>query len=75
MFDRDTAVRALEALASELDSRGVVAHVFVVGGAAMTLAFDARRMTRDIEAVFSRRRRSTARPTQLLKSLSFRTTG
>jgi hypothetical protein len=52
MFDRDTAVRALEALASELDSRGVVAHVFVVGGAAMTLAFDARRMTRDIEAVF-----------------------
>jgi hypothetical protein len=52
VFDRDAALRALEALASELDSRGVVAHVFVVGGAAMTLAFDARRMTRDIDAVF-----------------------
>lgn len=52
MFDRDTALRAFEELASELQSRGLHAHVFVVGGAAMALAFDARRMTRDIDAVF-----------------------
>src|SRR5258707_10307925 len=52
MFDRDAALRTLEELASVLASRGVDAHIFVVGGAAMALAFDARRMTRDIDAVF-----------------------
>jgi len=52
MFDRDAALQALDALAAELHDRGVTARVFVVGGAAMALAFDARRMTRDIDAVF-----------------------
>ena len=32
--------------------RGVVADVFVVGGAAMALAYDAARVTRDVDAVF-----------------------
>ena len=52
MFDRDTALQALDELASVLAARGVEGRVFVVGGAAMALAFDARRMTRDIDAVF-----------------------
>ncbi len=52
MFDRDAVLRALEDLASVLASRGLEGRVFVVGGAAMTLAFDARRTTRDVDAVF-----------------------
>lgn len=52
MFDRELAVRAFEELASILASHGVEGRIFVVGGAALALAFDARRMTRDIDAVF-----------------------
>lgn len=52
MLDRAQALRAFEELASILSSRKVEGRVFVVGGAAMALAFDARRMTRDIDAVF-----------------------
>ena len=32
--------------------RGVVADVFVVGGAAMALAYDATRVTRDVDSLF-----------------------
>ncbi|WP_158566335.1 hypothetical protein [Micromonospora craterilacus] len=32
--------------------RGVVADIFVVGGAAMALAYDARQVTRDVDATF-----------------------
>jgi hypothetical protein len=32
--------------------RGIVADVFVVGGAAMALAYDAACVTRDVDAVF-----------------------
>ena len=32
--------------------RGLIADVYVFGGAAMALAYDARRATRDIDAVF-----------------------
>ncbi|SRR5216683_8371116 len=39
-------------LASAVARRGVVADVFVVGGAAMALAYDAARVTRDVDAVF-----------------------
>jgi methylmalonyl-CoA mutase cobalamin-binding subunit len=52
VFDRDQALRALEALAATLAARGIEGRIFVVGGAAMALAFDARRSTRDIDAVF-----------------------
>ena len=37
---------------TRLARRGVVADVYVFGGAAMALAYDARRATRDIDAVF-----------------------
>jgi len=52
MLDRDAALRALEELASVLESRGIAGRMFVVGGAAIALAFDARRTTLDIDAIF-----------------------
>ncbi len=51
-MNREEIVDALTALAAELDGRGVSAEMYVVGGAAMALAFDERRSTRDIDAVF-----------------------
>jgi hypothetical protein len=51
-MDRGEIVDVLTALASELESRGVSAEMYVVGGAAIALAFDERRATRDIDAVF-----------------------
>lgn len=51
-MDRTEIIAALTALAEELDSQGVSAQMYVVGGAAIALAFDERRSTRDIDAVF-----------------------
>ena len=51
-MDRGEIIAALTALAGELERRGVVAEMYVVGGAAIALAFDERRATRDIDAVF-----------------------
>jgi hypothetical protein len=51
-MDRSEIIDALTALAGELERRGVVAEMYVVGGAAIALAFDERRATRDIDAVF-----------------------
>ncbi|MHB1810173.1 MAG: DUF6036 family nucleotidyltransferase [Solirubrobacteraceae bacterium] len=51
-FTRAEIVEALRALGRELSSRGVHAQVFIVGGAAMALAYSTRRVTRDVDAVF-----------------------
>ena len=51
-MDRNGILEALTALAGELERRGVSAEMYVVGGAAIALAFDERRATRDIDAVF-----------------------
>jgi hypothetical protein len=51
-MNRSEIIDALTALADELGRRGVVAEMYVVGGAAIALAFDERRATRDIDAVF-----------------------
>lgn len=51
-MDRGEIVEALTALANELEGRGVSAEMYVVVGAAIALAFDERRATRDIDAVF-----------------------
>jgi Nucleotidyltransferase of unknown function (DUF6036) len=51
-MDRSEIVAALTALAAELEQRDVTAEMYVVGGAAIALAFDERRATRDIDAVF-----------------------
>ncbi|WP_051108988.1 DUF6036 family nucleotidyltransferase [Actinomadura flavalba] len=43
---------AFTTLGDRLVHRGVVADLFVVGGAAMALAYDAVRVTRDVDALF-----------------------
>jgi predicted nucleotidyltransferase len=44
--------RAFTHLGERLVRRGVVADLFIVGGAAMALAYDAKRVTRDVDAMF-----------------------
>lgn len=51
-FSRAEIVQALQALGQELAGRGIHGQVFIVGGAAMALAYSTRRVTRDIDAVF-----------------------
>jgi len=51
-MDRNEIVSALTDLASELQRRNISAEMYVVGGAAIALAFDERRATRDVDAVF-----------------------
>jgi hypothetical protein len=51
-MNRAEIIAALTALAAELERRGVSAEMYVVGGAAIALAFDERRATRDVDAVF-----------------------
>jgi Nucleotidyltransferase of unknown function (DUF6036) len=47
------AIRGLLAdLDAELARRGTKADIFLVGGAALAIAYDARRATRDLDAVF-----------------------
>jgi len=46
-------IRALlEDLGKRLDDRGIEARLFLVGGAAMALAYGRDRVTRDLDAVF-----------------------
>lgn len=51
-MDRDEIIAALTALGELLAERGITGEMYVVGGAAIALAFDERRSTRDIDAVF-----------------------
>jgi Nucleotidyltransferase of unknown function (DUF6036) len=53
LLDRRMIEDALRRLGERLARKGLVADVYVFGGAAMALAYDARRATRDIDAVFS----------------------
>jgi Nucleotidyltransferase of unknown function (DUF6036) len=52
LLDRDALLRALRALDEELAPTGTRADLFIVGGAAMAVAYDARRATVDVDAVF-----------------------
>jgi hypothetical protein len=52
LLDRKSIEDAFRRLGDRLARRGVVADIYVFGGAAMALAYDARRATRDIDAVF-----------------------
>jgi len=54
LLDRAAITEAFRRLGDRLARRGVVADLYVFGGAAMALAYDARRATRDIDAVFQR---------------------
>jgi len=51
-MNRSEILAALSALGARLLARGVNADLYLVGGAAMALAYDDRRSTRDIDAVF-----------------------
>ena len=51
-MDRAEILGLLEALGARLDRRGLVGDLYVVGGAAIALAYDSRRATRDIDAIF-----------------------
>jgi hypothetical protein len=47
--------RLFDELSDEFSVRGEQAHLFVVGGAAMALAYDDSRLTHDVDAVFEPR--------------------
>lgn len=52
LLDRGAIEQAFRKLGDRLARRGLIADIYVFGGAAMALAYDARRATRDIDAVF-----------------------
>jgi len=52
LLDREELLEALRLLDQELGAVGIRGEVFVVGGAAMALAYDARRATVDVDAIF-----------------------
>ena len=49
---REEIVAALTTLGERLHDKGIEGEIYVVGGAAIAMAFDARRATRDVDAVF-----------------------
>lgn len=51
-FSRAKILGALGALGDELTRQSVRGEIFIVGGAAMALAYSTRRVTKDIDAVF-----------------------
>ncbi|MGH9133031.1 MAG: DUF6036 family nucleotidyltransferase [Ilumatobacteraceae bacterium] len=51
-MDRDDILELLHELGRRLDDQGVRGELFLVGGAAMALAYSTRRSTDDLDAVF-----------------------
>ncbi len=51
-MDRGQIEAALTALGARLDAEGLLGELYVVGGAALALAYDSRRVTKDIDAIF-----------------------
>lgn len=51
-LDRDTILDLLRELGNRLAKKGVRADFYIVGGAAMLLAYGRAQMTRDIDAIF-----------------------
>jgi hypothetical protein len=51
-FTRAKIVEALQKLGDELVNRDVHGQIFIVGGAAIALAYATRRVTKDVDAVF-----------------------
>jgi len=52
MMTRAEIVAALTAVGEVLHARGIEGELYMVGGAAIALALDTRRSTRDVDAVF-----------------------
>jgi hypothetical protein len=51
-LNREQIIGLLTELGRELDDRGVKAQMFIVGGAAIALAYNMRRATADVDGVF-----------------------
>jgi hypothetical protein len=51
-FSAARILKALRALGDELSRQDIRGQIFIVGGAAMALAYSTRRVTKDIDAVF-----------------------
>lgn len=51
-MSREDIITALTALGDRLSAQGVHAQIYIVGGAAIALAYSDRRVTKDIDAVF-----------------------
>ncbi len=56
MLSRDDILGLLNELADLLEAQGFHGDLFVVGGAAMALAYSARRVTRDLDGIFEPKR-------------------
>jgi hypothetical protein len=52
MLSREDIATLLDELADELETQGAHGDLFLVGGAAMALAYSRRRATRDLDAIF-----------------------
>ena len=52
LLGRNEPLNSFELLVDEVGAMGVEADLFVVGGAAMAVAYNARRATTDVDAVF-----------------------
>lgn len=52
LLDRARIRELFRQLGERLQKRGVIGDIYVIGGAAMALAYDSRRATRDIDAIF-----------------------
>ena len=52
LLGRKGIEEAFRQLGDRLAKRGVVADIYVFGGAAMALAYDSRRATRDVDALY-----------------------
>lgn len=52
-LDREAVLDLLRQVGARLQDRGVTASIYVVGGSAMALVFDARRTTHDIDAALT----------------------
>lgn len=51
-LDQAAIRQALQELGRRLDDVGIQGDLFLVGGAAMALAYDGRRFTQDVDAIF-----------------------
>jgi len=52
-LNREALTALLTEVGAELQRKGISGRLFVVGGAAMALAYNARRMTSDVDGVFA----------------------
>lgn len=52
-FSRSDVEELLVELGRRLDQRGLVASVYLVGGAAMSMVYDRGRITNDIDAIYT----------------------